>query len=404
MLFVFQICASLKPVILFPGTYASGLVYSGSNSDLEWYCPTKLDQTFVWINDKYLVPPLINCLFEWVQLHYDNKTNTQVSIPGMDIDVYDFGHVDGVTYVDQFTENFSFIPYFSKLVRTFHKNLYEDDVTLFGAPHDWRFGIANQEVLWPRLKNLIETVTASTGQKAILLGHSFGGFVVHHFVSSIAPERYGTGWLDQYVDRAIEICPSFGGAGVAVQYAYQRKLTYSIEIKFDSLANTIEGSGAVHTHFPNYKLQQLHGNPPVIIDPDGKEYKASEVPQFLIDHGKVTGENINLLHIMEPFLSNAPKASKVKEFIFYNGALDTPNGIQIGDWEDVDSVTRLLGKGDGTVLSANLEAYCNNIADSSLTQCIDFNDPNDNTGSHYFLLFDESKLDEIYKATSDNEE
>ena len=398
MFALFQLCASLKPIILVPGTYASVLEFTGSNSDLEWYCPTKLNEAIVWVNEKYAIPPIYNCLVQWITVHYDSKTNTQTSISGMDVDVYEFGHVAGVTYLDQFVKNFSFIPYFSKFVRVLQRHLYEDDVTIFGAPHDWRFGIANQEVLWPRLKNLIETVTASTGEKAVLIGHSFGGFVIHHFISDIAPTRYGTDWLKKYVDRGIEICPSFGGAGSAVEYAYLRALKYVIEIKIEKLSEAIEGMGCVHTHFPNYKLQQLHGDPAVIIDPDGKEYKASEVPQFLIDHGKVTGDNVNLLNIMVPYLSAAPKPAAVKEVIFYNSAWDTCKGIQIGSWDDDNSVTQLIGRGDHTVLADNIEAYCKNIADSSLTNCIDLNDP-EKTGTHFNILFDEDKLEQFYQAT-----
>ena len=398
MFALISFCASLKPVILVPGTYASVLQFTGSNSDLQWYCPKEFDHETVWVAEEYFIPPVLNCLTQWIAVKYDNKTNTQTSMSGYDVDVLDFGHVSGVTHLDRFVFNISFIPYFSKLVKVFHNHGYADDITIFGAPHDWRFGISNQEVLWPRLKDLIETVHKSTGEKAILLGHSFGGFVVHHFISIIAPSRYSEEWLKEHVDRGIELSPSFGGAGSAVEYAYLRALHYVIEIKWDLLAETLESMGCIHTHFPNYELQKLHGDPTVIIDPTGKEYKASEVPQFLIDHQKINGDNIKLLNLMVPYLKEPPKPSLVKEIVFYNSRRETTTGIMIGDWDKDSSVTKIIGRGDGTVMADNIEAYCDYIANSNLTKCIDLNDDS-LMGSHFEMLFDSDKLEQFYQAT-----
>jgi len=399
MFALLQLCSCLKPVILIPGTYASVLQFTGTNSDLQWYCPKTLNQAIVWVGEKYFIPPIINCVIQWVALHYDSVNNKQMSIPGMDVDVYGWGSVAGVTYLDHFIGNISFIPYFSDLAKVFRSHGYQDDITLFGAPHDWRFGISNQEVLWPRLKDLCEKVTQSTGEKAVLIGHSFGGFVCHHFAANIIP-NYGSDWADKYLGQIIELSPSFGGAGSAVLYAYLRALKYEIEFKTELLEKTIESLGCIHTHFPNYELQKLHGDPPVVIGPDGTEYKASQLTQLLIDKGKVTGDNINLLHIMEPYLAAAPKKSTVKETIFYNSAIETCNGIKVDDWDNDKKVSQLNGRGDGTVLADNIEAYCNNIADKGLTKCIDMNDSSKN-GKHFEMLFDKTKLESFYQASQE---
>ena len=108
---VFLACTafSLKPVVLIPGTYASVLQMTGSNMGLQWYCPKKVENSIIWLEEKYFVPPVVNCLLQWVTVHYDAKTDSQVPLPGANIDVYDFGGLGGVSYVDKFIGNISFV-------------------------------------------------------------------------------------------------------------------------------------------------------------------------------------------------------------------------------------------------------------------------------------------------------
>ena len=93
-MFIFLLQAftsSLQPVIFVPGTYASVLQMTGNNLGHQWYCPKSLNNQPLWINEFYFIPPIFNCVAQWLKIYYDPKTDEQVSHPNSKVDIIDFG-------------------------------------------------------------------------------------------------------------------------------------------------------------------------------------------------------------------------------------------------------------------------------------------------------------------------
>lgn len=369
--------ASLKPVILIPGTYASVLQMTGHDLGHQWYCPKTLNNTIIWIDEFYFIPPILNCVIQWAKVYYDSKNNEQVSHPNSTIDILDFGKLTGVTSIDKFIGNYSFIPYYTAMIDYFEKLGYQEGIDLFGAPIDWRLGLAaSEKVFHPRLIKLVEEIYAKTQQKVVLIGHSFGGYTVQNFLSNGASQE----WIDKYIEKGIALAPSFGGAIESMLIAWTREIQKIITIKNEFLTEALETMGAVHIHFYNW---ELFPNQTVVYTPDGTEIKTEKFSQFLIDHQKINGDSIPLLKLNEKFTSKFPNQTKAPLYIIYNSGRQTATAFKLKDW-DSDDIEKVYGEGDGTINAEGIRKYCNKYA--SNTHCYDFKDDGP-FGNHLMMLY-----------------
>lgn len=384
--------ASLKPVILIPGTYASVLQMTGHDLGHQWYCPKTLNNTIIWIDEFYFIPPILNCVIQWAKVYYDSKNNEQVSHPNSTIDILDFGKLTGVTSIDKFIGNYSFIPYYTAMIDYFEKLGYQEGIDLFGAPIDWRLGLAaSEKVFHPRLIKLVEEIYAKTQQKVVLIGHSFGGYTVQNFLSNGASQE----WIDKYIEKGIALAPSFGGAIESMLIAWTREIQKIITIKNEFLTEALETMGAVHIHFYNW---ELFPNQTVVYTPDGTEIKTEKFSQFLIDHQKINGDSIPLLKLNEKFTSKFPNQTKAPLYIIYNSGRQTATAFKLKDW-DSDDIEKVYGEGDGTINAEGIRKYCNKYA--SNTHCYDFKDDGP-FGNHLMMLYKHSIIKLTYQTVFNN--
>jgi len=387
-----SLCFSLKPVILIPGTYASTLTMAAKDVNLEWYCPKNVQRNVVWVNEKYFIPPLYNCVIQWVTNVYDAKNKKAADYPGTEFDVLDFGGLDGVKSIDSFTPfNFSVIPYYNKIIEVFEKNGYVPRRTLFGAPIDWRVGIAGQKEYFPKLKKLVEDAyQMNNNQKVVIIGHSFGAFAAHYFGASAMDQA----WVTKYIDHMMLLAPSFAGSGEAAEFAWTKSVHKYITIKTKHLSKAIESMGAVHVHFPNF---EINGNKAVMIGPDGVNYTARDFPDLLIKHGRITGDNIELMKLNIPYISKIPDQPLARTTIVYNSRHETPSGFKlIGDWSS-EKVEPIHSGGDGVVLSDGIDEFCRRYSSSKLN-CHNLNEPS-NIGRHFRMILNEGIVQKIYEIS-----
>lgn len=387
-----SLISSKKPVVLIPGTYASLLQMTGKDLGHEWFCPKTLDNQIIWVDEMYLIPPILDCFFQWLKIYYDPVKNVQLSHPNSIIDIVDFGSLRGVTSVDSFIQNISIIPYYTFMINYFEKNGYVEGKDLFGAPIDWRMGLAQAPtVFYPRLIKLIEDIYAKTNEKVVIIGHSFGGFVVQNFLAEGATQE----WIDKYIDHGIALAPSFGGSIEAMQISYTKVITKGITIKNKYLAETLETMGAVHVHYMNYELYE---DDIVFYGPDGDTYNAKDFPDLLVKHEKITGDGIPLLKLNEPYFATFPKQTKAPLQIIFNSGRETRTAIKVNSWDN-ETVENVYGKGDGTIISDGLNKYCNKY--SSNTRCHDLNEDGF-FGSHLMMLYHYPLIELTYKAVTNS--
>ena len=392
LLFFASLALGIRPVILIPGTYASLLKLNGTNLDSEWYCPRRIDDQIIWIDEAFFLPPFYNCLLDWATVYYDKENDRQASYPGASIYTWDFGELYGITYLDRMG-HYSFLPYYSHLIHLFEDRGWKEHQSLFGAPFDWRFGMANLDhaKFWDQLKELVEKAWRLNNERVVLLGHSLGGYVLHMFLN----EKCDEDWLAKYVERGILVAPSFSGAGKALRYAWTNQIQESIiTISGDKVKQALQSMGAVHIHFPNY---DLFGNATVVVGPDGKNYTASAVPDLLVKYGKVQGDNVNLVNLNRPYLEYAPRGPKVPEYVMFNSAIETEIGLKVLDnWEN-GTIEKMLGSGDSTLSGTPIYEWCKRHESNKNLVCYDVNSTDPIT-SHFGMIKNEGTMEILYQA------
>lgn len=107
----------------------------------------------------------------------------------------------GLEAVDYFMEGYWV---FGRLVEAMAHVGY-DSTDLISMPYDWRLALPNLELrdgYFTRLKNQVETSHLVSGEKPVVLSHSYGGQVMFNFLQWVAardplwPETHVEGWIN----------------------------------------------------------------------------------------------------------------------------------------------------------------------------------------------------------------
>ena len=145
-----------------------------------WYCSDIKDDD-VWVNDVLMIPPLYNCILEYVGLHWNNETNEVTQKEGVSIGPVDFGGLEGIAFVDEFEHDTHFAPTYAPLANALKERGYVERETLFGIPYDWRYGMSHPDSFWADVKELIETAYEQNNkEKVVLVGHSMGTIFINY--------------------------------------------------------------------------------------------------------------------------------------------------------------------------------------------------------------------------------
>jgi hypothetical protein len=129
---------------------------------------------------------------------------------------------------------------------------------------------------------------------------------------------------------------------------------------------------------------------------------ASQIPDLLVEHGRVKGDNIPLMNKSLGFTMNAPEDLDLPIFLIYNtgmptlSALDFQNGW--GKWPKY-----IKDNGDGTILSIGAEWICNKWdATKKPLVCVDL-DRNDRTFDHQPLTKNSYIHELVFNATTQSD-
>jgi hypothetical protein len=134
---------SQKPIFLIPGLMASPL--SGSvTGAAHRYCPHNRTG-LCWIDDLLVLPPLFNCVTDWIRLTWNHSTNDIEQLSYIQLNRATIGDVDSVTFVDNLL-GFQIIPTYQLLASRFLNLGCVKGHDLFGIPYDGRFGLHQKPV------------------------------------------------------------------------------------------------------------------------------------------------------------------------------------------------------------------------------------------------------------------
>lgn len=361
----------LHPVILIPGSGGNQLEAKLT----EEYSPSSLACRVwplvrgrggwfrLWFDPSVLVAPLTRCFAERMMLYYDIAADDYRNAPGVETRVSDFGSTSSLRYLDP---NLKLLTgYMDALASTLEKAAgYEEGRDLFGAPYDFRYGLAAPghpsqagSAYLERLRLLVESACAANGGKpAILLAHSLGGlYALQLLARSPAP------WRAAHVKRLVTLSAPWGGS-------VQEMLTFAsgntLGVPFVDASIIRDEQRSSESNLWLLPTPKVFGNTTLVVSEfHNRSYSAKNVTQFLRDIGFEGG--------VEPYrarirpLGEALPEPGVPVTCLVGTGVDTVESLVFGkEGFEAGPVKVAYGDGDGTVNLASLVGPIKAWADS----------------------------------------
>lgn len=242
----------------------------------------------------------------------------------------------------------------STLVNSLEEIGYVDGETLFGAPYDFRYGLAAEShpshigtKYLQDLKDLIEKASKSNGGKpVILLSHSLGGLFSLQLLNRNMPS-----WRRQFIKHLVALSAPWGGT---VQEMLTFASGYSLGVPLVEPLLVRDEQRSSESNLWLMPSPKLFGREkPLVITPNAS-YSSHDIAQFLDDIGFSQGVRpykTRILPLVERL--NAPEVPitcvigsgvKTVETLFYG----------TNDFDEQPEV--VYGDGDGTVNLVSLLA------------------------------------------------
>ncbi|KAK4277393.1 hypothetical protein QN277_015398 [Acacia crassicarpa] len=350
---------TLHPIILIPGAGGNQLEARLTGD----YKPTSLlcnrwyplhkdhDGWFrMWFDPSVLVPPFTRCFAHRMTLHFDPDLEDYFNTPGVLTRVPQFGSTRSLRYLDPYLKHVS--AYMGPLVDSLEEVGYVEGETLFGAPYDFRYGLAAKGHLsrvgsefLEDLKCLIEKASASNGGKqVILVSHSLGGLFAIQLLN-----RNPLSWRQKFIKHFVALSAPWGGA-VDEMLTFASGNTLGIPLVDPLMVRAEQRSSESNLWLlPNPRL--FDGTKPLVITKD-RNYTASDIADFLRDIGFPEGVYPYESRIL-PLIENT-EAPEVPVTCIMGTGVRTPETLfyRNGDFDEKPEV--FDGDGDGTVNMVSL--------------------------------------------------
>lgn len=403
MMYTCQSNSNLHPLILVPGSGGNQLEarltgdYKPSSLLCSQWYPARKEKGGgwfrLWFDPTVLVAPFTKCFAERMTLYYDGNVNDYRNAPGVETRVPHFGSTRALLYLDPSLKHIT--TYMAPLVRSLEKIGYVDGETLFGAPYDFRYGLAAEghpsdvgSKFLKDLKGLIESVYTSNGGKpVIVLSHSLGGLFVLHLLN-----RNPIWWRKKYVKHFVALSAPWGGT---VQEMLTFASGYSLNVPLvDPLLVREEQRSSESNLWLMPSPKFFSRENPLVITPS-LSYTAHDISQFLSDIGFKCGVHPYILRIL-PLIERLEAPDVPITCIIGNG-VRTPETLFYGR-EGFDKQPEIsYGDGDGTVNMVSLLALQSEWKDEKNQSLKVIKIPG---VSHTSILKDEKALDEIIGEVS----
>ncbi|XP_062212295.1 lecithin-cholesterol acyltransferase-like 1 [Phragmites australis] len=390
----------LHPVVLIPGAGGNQLEarlteeYKPSSLVCRVWPPVRGRGGWfrLWFDPSVLVAPLTRCFAERMMLFYDSAADDYRNAPGVETRVSDFGSTSTLRYLDP---NLKFVTgYMNTLASTLEKAGYEEGRNLFGAPYDFRYGLAGPghssqvgSAYLQRLKLLVESACEANGGKpVILLAHSLGGLFALQLLA-----RNPLPWRTAHVKRLVTLSTPWGGS-------VQEMLTFAsgntLGVPFVD-ASIIRGEQrSAESNLWLLPTPKVFGNTTLVVSRHhNRSYSAKNMTQFLRDIGFEEGVEPYRTRI-RPLVEALPEPGVPVTCLVGTG-VDTVESLVFGDGGfDEDPETVVYSDGDGTVnlssLMGPIKAW--NDSPAQVVEVVELPKV-----SHSGILNDKSALEQIIR-------
>ncbi|PAN45215.1 hypothetical protein PAHAL_9G102500 [Panicum hallii] len=351
----------------------------------------------LWFDPSVLLAPLTRCFAERMMLRYDAGADDFRNAPGVETRVSDFGSTSTLRYLDP---NLKILTgYMNTLASTLEKAGYEEGRDLFGAPYDFRYGLAGPghpsavgTAYLQRLRLLVESARAANGGRpAILVAHSLGGlFALQLLARSPAP------WRAANVARLVTLSAPWGGS-------VQEMLTFAsgntLGVPFVDASLIRDEQRTSESNLWLLPAPGVFGNTTLVVSRahgDGggnRSYSAKNMTQFLRDIGFEEGVEPYRARI-RPLVEALPEPGVPVTCLVGTG-VDTVESLVYGEGGfDEPPEEVVYGDGDGTVNLASLVGPVKAWADSpaQVVEVVELPKV-----SHSGILNDKSALEQIIR-------
>ncbi|XP_014259587.1 group XV phospholipase A2 [Cimex lectularius] len=336
---------NVPPIIFVPGDGGSQLEAKlNKTSTVHYICQkTTPDYFSLWLNIELLVPVVIDCFIDNIKLVYNNETRKTTNQPGVDIRVPNFGDPFSVEWLDP--TKLSPGAYFKDIGNALVEMGYERNVSIKGAPFDFRKGPSESLEYFANLKKLVEeTYDQNNNTKVILLVHSMGGPM-----SVLFCQMQTQAWKDKYIRAIVSLSGAFAGAVKALKvfvmgddlgvFVLNQSVLKEMQITLPSLAWLM----------PN----PLFWKPDeILVHTASKNYSLSNIREFF--------EDIDYMTAWEMRQDQAPyikfDAPGVEIHCLHGYGVHTLEKLMYKEGKFPESPSFKYGDGDGTVNKRSLES------------------------------------------------
>ncbi|KAJ1293762.1 hypothetical protein BS78_01G094000 [Paspalum vaginatum] len=348
----------------------------------------------LWFDPSVLLAPLTRCFAERFKLFYDADADDYRNAPGVETRVTDFGSTSTLRYLDP---NLKLLTgYMNTLASTLEAAAgYEEGQDLFGAPYDFRYGLAGPghpsrvgSAYLDRLRLLVESACAANGGRpAVLVAHSLGGlFALQLLARSPAP------WRAAHVARLLTLSAPWGGS-------VQEMLTFAsgntLGVPFVDATLVRDEQRTSESNLWLLPAPRVFGNTTLVVSRlHGRAYSAKNMTQFLRDIGFEEGVEPYRARI-RPLVEALPEPGVPVTCLVGTG-VDTVQSLVYGDAGFDDGPEEVVyGDGDGTVNLASLMGPIKAWSDSpaQVVEVVELPKV-----SHSGILNDKSALDQIIRV------
>lgn len=240
------------------------------------------------------------------------------------------------------------------LVKSLQMLGYIDSQTLFGAPYDFRYGLASEghpcevgSTYLQNLKQLIENASnLNGGEPIILISHSLGGLYALQLLN-----RNPLSWRQQYIKHFIALSAPWGGT-VDEMLTFASGNALGVPLVNPLLVRNEQRSSESNLWLMPRK-KQFPSETPLVITPDSS-YSSFDISRFLEDIGFEEGVHPYETRIL-PLVEKLVAPGVPVTCIVGNG-VPTPETLYYGEKGFDEQPEILYGDGDGTVNMVSLLA------------------------------------------------
>lgn len=317
--------------------------YSGKVEGDGWYR--------IWFDPTVLVAPFTKCFSERMMLYYDPVSDDYHNAPGVETRAPRFGSVQSLLYL---APPLKITSYMAPLVESLQEIGYVDGETLYGAPYDFRYGLAADghpcrvgTQYLQDLKHLIErAVSSNSGRPAVIVAHSLGGLLTLHLLLRTDPS-----WRRNFVKHVVAFSTPWSGT---VQMMLTFGSGYTLGVPFVNPLLVRDQQRSTETNLWLMPAPETFGrSKPLVITPNAT-YTAGDILRFLEDIGCTQGVRRYAERILP--LVERLEAPHVPVTCLVGSGVKTAETLVYGEKGFDKQPEMVYGDGDGTVNMESLVA------------------------------------------------